>query len=188
MTQKAPSLGKELDQAVKNFDEFDKGIKSLTMDQMNTAPRLETEEQTKISQVDREKLRENYLKPKRSIGCREKFNEKYRKEFEFQKEYVNFEAENHEIKGEELDIWTRPFPGMPAEEWIVPVNTPVWGPRYLVEQIKRKSYHRLIMKDQINSEMNGSKFFGTMAADSIIQRLDARPVSTRKSFFMGGQF
>jgi len=58
----------------------------------------------------------------------------------FQKEYVQFIAENKEIIGETIEIWTRPFGGMPAEFWKVPVNKPVWGPRYLAEQIKRCYY------------------------------------------------
>ena len=121
-----------------------------------------------------------------NIKSKDKFNEKFRESYNFQKEFVCFEAENHEIIGEEIDIWTRPFGGMAAEEWKVPVNIPVWGPRYLAEQIKRKSYHRLVMKENqiTGSDQKGHQYFGSMAADSTIQRLDARPVSQRKSVFI----
>ena len=42
---------------------------------------------------------------------------------------------------EKIEIWTRPYGGIPAEYWEVPSNKPVWGPRYLAEQIKRARYH-----------------------------------------------
>jgi hypothetical protein len=95
-------------------------------------------------------------------------------------------AENKEIIGETIEIWTRPYGGMPAEFWKVPCNKPVWGPRYLAEQIKRAHYHRLTMQENriVGSDGMG-QYFGSMAVDSTIQRLDAMPVSTRKSLFMG---
>lgn len=177
---------KELDKAEKHFEKFDNEIKSMTMDRMNAAPKEETEPQTKLSAKEIEKSKDIYLKPKRTIGCRDKFNEEYRKEYEFQKEYVHFIAENNEIIGETLDFWTRPFAGMPAEEWEVPVNKPVWAPRYVAEQIKRKYYHRLTMREnQVTGADGMGQYYGTMAVDTTIQRLDARPVSSRKSVFMG---
>lgn len=189
MTIKPQKLGEQLEKAAKDFDEFDANVKSLTMDQMNTAPKVEIEAQSdtlKVSDKEKNDKGYKYLKPFRSIGCKDKFNEAHRSDYEFQKQYVCFEAENHEIIGEEIDLWTRPFPGMAAEEWKVPVNMPVWGPRYLAEQLKRKSYHRLIMKENqiTGSDNQGHKYFGSMAADSTIQRLDARPVSQRKSVFI----
>jgi hypothetical protein len=177
---------KELDKAEKQFEAFDQNIKEMTMDRMNTAPKQDVEPQTKLSQKDLEKSKDIYLKPKRTISCRDKFNEHYREAYNFDKEYVHFIAENKEIIGEKIDIWTRPYGGMPAEEWEVPVNTPVWGPRYLAEQIKRKFYHRLTMQQQniISSDGLGS-YYGQMAVDTTIPRLEARPVTTRKSVFMG---
>jgi len=168
------------------FQEFDDNVKQLTLDRMNAAPKQDVEQQTKLSQKDVEKSKDIYLKPVRSISSKEQFNEKFRKDYNFAKEYVNFIAENKEIIGEELDMWTKPYPGMPAEEWKVPVNKPVWGPRYLAEQIKRASYHRLTMVQNASAGSDGmGQYYGAMAADSIIQRLDAIPVSQRKSIFMG---
>lgn len=180
----------ELEKAEKQFKEFDENIKSLTQDRMNLAPKHETEPQTKLSQKDIEKSKEIYLKPKRSVSCREKFNETYREDYNFQKEYVQFIAENKEIIGEDLDLWTKPFAGIPGEEWIVPTNKPVWGPRYLAEQITRAVYHRLKMQQSVitGSDSTG-QFYGQMIADETIERLVARPVSTQKSIFMGsGKF
>lgn len=189
MTPKPKNLNsaseKELDKVEKQFKKFDEEVKEMTMDRLNATPKQETEQQTKLSQKEIAAKKDNYLKPTKVISCREKFDEKWRSEYEFQKEYVNFIAENNELIGESLDIWTRPFPGMPAEEWIVPVNTPVWGPRYLAEQIKRKFYHRLIMKETPTESTGAGIMYGKMAADTTIQRLDARPVTSRKSVFMG---
>lgn len=176
----------QLDSAERQFKAFDDNIKSLTQDRMNQAPKEEVEPQTKLSQSQIEKSKDIYLKPHKTIGCKEKFNEKFRDDYNYKKEYVHFTAENKEIIGEELDLWTRPFPGMPAEEWKVPVNTPVWGPRYLAEQIKGCVYHRLTMKQNHTTGSDGmGQYYGAMAVDTTVQRLDAIPVSSRKSVFMG---
>lgn len=177
---------KELEKCDKQFKEFDDQVKSMTLDRMNMAPKQDVEQQTKMSQADIEKNNSLYLKPIKSIGSREKFNENYREEYNHAKEYVNFTAENKEIIGEAIEIWTKPFAGMPAEYWKVPVNKPVWGPRYLAEQIKRAYYHRLTMNQHTTTGADGmGQYYGAMAVDSIVQRLDAIPVSNRKSIFMG---
>src|ERR1051326_1037208 len=127
MTAKAKSsVETEMEKAGKQLDAFENSVKDLTLDRMNMAPKLEQEPQTKLSQKDIEKSKEIYLKPARSIGSKEKFNEEYRKEYEFAKEYVYFVAEHKEIIGEPIDVWTKPFAGLPAEFWNVPSNKPVW--------------------------------------------------------------
>lgn len=192
------SLGQqELDKAEQQFEAFNDSVKQMTLDRMNEAPREDVEPQTKLSSKDIEKSKDIYLKPKKTIspginpktGQREQFNEKFRDEYNFSKEYVQFIAENKEVIGETIDLWTKPFPGMNAEEWEVPVNKPVWGPRYLAEQIKRKSYHRLTMQqNQITSADGLGSYYGQMVVDTVVPRLEARPVSTRKSVFMGSTF
>lgn len=75
---------------------------------------------------------------------------------------------------------------MPAEFWRVPTNKPVWGPRYLAEQIKGCVYHRLTMKQNVITESSGyGQMYGALAVDTTVQRLDARPVTKRSSIFMG---
>lgn len=181
------SLSKrELDRAEAQFDKFDKEIKSMTHDRMNEAPKEEKEMQTKLSQKEIANSKDVYLKPQRTINDNQKFNEKFRESYNFAKEFVHFIAENKEIIGESLEIWTHPYGGVGAEYWVVPVNKPVWGPRYLAEQIKRKYYHRLVMQDNKVSGADGmGHYYGTMAVDTTVQRLDAHPVSERKSVFMG---
>ena len=176
---------KELEKVDAQFQDFDKNVKDLTLDAMNKAPKLELEPVHKISQKEIENTGEIYLKPIRTIGSKEKFNEDYRKDYEFAKEYVKFIPENKEIIGETIELWTKPFAGMPAEMWKIPTGKPVWAPRYVAERIKGCTYHRLIMQPtQTNADGMGS-YFGNMIADTVIQRLDALPVSTKKSIFMG---
>lgn len=175
----------EIDKAGKQFDQFDQQVKDLTLDRMNEAPKEEVEPQTKLAQKDLDRSKDIYLKPIKAIGSREKFNEKWREQYNFAKEYVQFIAENKELIGESIDIWTKPFPGMAAEEWMVPTNKPVWGPRYLAEQIKKKYYHRLTMQDRPIGADYAGQYTGQMVVDSTIQRLDAYPVQTKRSIFMG---
>lgn len=177
---------KQLDRAQAQFDAFDSQVKEMTMDRMNQAPRQDMEQQTKMSSREIDRSKDIYLKPERSISGRDKFNEDYREEYNFKKEYVHFTAENREIIGEAIELWTKPFAGMPAEFWKVPVNKPVWGPRYLAEQIKRKFYHRLVMQENRIVGADGmGQYYGSLAADTTVQRLDAHPVSDRKTIFMG---
>ena len=177
---------KEIDKLQQQFDEFDSQVKDLTMDRMNEAPKLQMEAQTKLSSQQIEKSNKLWLKPKRTISAKDKFNEKFRESFEFAKEYVQFIAENKEIIGENIHIWTRPFGGMSAEEWEVPVNKPVWGPRYLAEQIRKCTYHRLRMEQNTMTGQDGmGSYFGSMVVDTTVPRLTAEPVTPKKSVFMG---
>lgn len=185
---------KELDKAEKKFEQFEQEIKDCTLDRMNAAPKLETEQQTKISTREAQKADGIWLKPERiqgpgvdpKTGKAEKFNEKFRAEYNYKTEYVKFIAENKEIIGESLEMWTKPFPGMNAEFWRVPVNTVVWGPRHLAEQIKGASYHRLRMdENKVVGHNAAGTMTGQLIVDNIVQRLDAIPVSDKKSIFMG---
>jgi len=172
----------------KEFQKFDENVRSLTLDRMNQAPSEDTEPQSRMSQQERLNSKDIYLKPTRSISSREKFNEDYRKDYEFSTEYVQFEAENREIIGETIELWTKPFAGMPAQEWKVPVNKPVWGPRHLAERIKGCKYHRLTMSQTVNTGQDGmGQYYGAMAVDHIVQRLDAHPVNSKVSVFMGSK-
>jgi len=183
---KSPEMNKELERADEQFKAFDQNLKDLTQDRMNAAPKQDVEPQTKLSSTQIEKSKEIYLKPKRTISSREKFNEKFREDYNFSKEYVHFIAEHKEIIGETITLWTKPFPGMPAEEWDVPPGKPVWGPRYLAERLKSCTYHKLIMQQHVMTEANSvGQMYGSMAVDTTVQRLDAIPVSSRKSVFMG---
>jgi len=185
---------KALDQAEKQVEAFDQNIQDLTQERTYISTKKPESEGHNLSQKEISKSTDIYLKPHRAIGCRDKFNDRFREQYNHDKEYVQFIAYNHEISGELIDIWTRPYGGMPAEWWKVPCNKPVWGPRYLAEQIKRKFYRRLRTEEAGLRDtptipgIEGSglgQFTGNMIVDKIIQRLDAHPVSSKKSVFMG---
>lgn len=180
----SPTAQKELDKCEKQFDQFEKEIKDLTLDSMNAAPKEEASE-VKVSQKDLQKSKDLYIKPKRTVSSKEKFNEAFRSDYNFAKEPVHFMAENKEIIGETINMWTKPFPGMPAEEWEIPTNKPIWAPRYVAEQIKKCTFHRLVMEDRPVSADHAGSYYGTMISKNTIQRLDAHPISERKSVFMG---
>lgn len=191
MTEKRKNTHEsELDKAQKQFEAFDQQVKDLTLDRMNAAPKLDVEPQTKLSSKEMEKSKDLYLKPEKKIADGQKFNEKFREDWNFAKEYVQFIAENKEIIGETIEIWTHPFGGIGAEFWKVPTNKPVWGPRYLAEQIRRKTYHRLSMEEKYSPENYvGSSgmgaMYGKIVVENTIPRLTAEPVYARKSIFMG---
>lgn len=176
---------KQIDQAEKNFDKFKEQVDQITLDRANEAPKKEFEPQTKIAQKDQDKLPDVYLKPKRSIMSPEKFNEKWRDQYNFAKEYVQFIAEHNELKGDTIEMWTKGFPGVPCEFWEVPTNKVIWGPRYLAEQITKCKYHRMKTEDRHTQQEGGMSYYGNMVVDTTINRLDARPASTRRSLFMG---
>ena len=176
---------RELDKAEKNFAAFDQSIKDMTLDRMSAAPKKEEESQTKMSQSEISKSKDVFLKPKRTMSCREKFNEDYREEWNYQKEQVLFIAEHREIIGETIDMWTKPFAGVPAEEWDIPTNKAVWAPRYVAEQLKKCCYHRFVMTDQVTEQGTLGSIYGTMSVDTTVQRLDAIPTTKRKSIFLG---
>jgi hypothetical protein len=184
--KKTKTHEKEIDKMQKQFDQFEQEVSSLTLDRMNQASVEEVEPQTKLSSKDIDNAKRIYLKPAIIIADRQKFNEKFREECEFAKEYVQFVAEHKELIGETIEIWTHPYGGMGAEFWKVPTNKPVWGPRYLAEQLRRRFYHRLRMEENRVTGADGKgTYYGTMVADTKIHRLTAEPVSTKKSIFMG---
>jgi hypothetical protein len=184
--EKKPKIPeKEIDKLEKQFDAFEKQVNDLTLDRMNQAPVAEVEPQTKLSQKEIENSKRIYLKPERVIADNQKFNEKFRERWNFDKEYVQFIAEHKELIGESIEIWTHPYGGVGAEFWRVPTNKPVWGPRYLAEQIASRCYHRLRMEDRPTNMESGMTYYGQMVADTKIHRLTAQPVTSRRSIFMG---
>lgn len=178
---------KELVRVEAQFDQFKEQLDSLELDRSN-AHAKETAPQVLLSQEDIAKSKDIYLKPYRAIGSAEKFNEKYREDYNYAKEYTQFVAENAEIIGESIDMWTKAFPGQPAEWWKIPVNKPVWGPRYLEDQLKRCNYHVFTMKQNVpTADAGEGTYYGAMAVDEVKQRLDARPVAHKRHVFMGAR-
>lgn len=179
---------KHLDKAVEKLENFTENVTDLVERRLNFDPSraANADQHTKLSSSEIQKSRDIYLKPARAIGSKEKFNDKFRASYEFDKEYVQFIAENKELIGCDIEMWTKPYPGMPAEYWIIPSGKPVWAPRYVAEQLKRKFYHRLKSDEKrVTGDSGYGVETGMMVIDTTVQRLDANPVSQRKSLFMG---
>ena len=176
---------KELDKAKESIDQFNDQVKELSSVPVNLVAK-EQEPIHKLSKDEISKSKDIYLKPSKANSPLEKFNEAYREEWNFQKEYVQFVAEHREIIGEKIEMWTKPFAGVPQEFWEIPTGKPVWAPRYVAEQIKRCSYRRLKTDNAIQTGGNSNMHFhGALVVDETIHRLDAHPVSSQKSIFMG---
>jgi hypothetical protein len=185
MSDTKRSLGKELDKVEAQTKAFESEIKDLTFDKLNEAPKAEVEAQTQMSTREIANSKDIYLKPLKTIGTKEAFNEKFREAYNYDKEYVRVIAENRELIGESIQIWTKPYAGVRAEYWEVPTNKPVYVPRYLAEQMKRKYYHRLTMQEGTVTEQSAvGTITGKMIADSTIQRLDCFAAPTHKTFSM----
>ena len=174
-----------LDQAEQKFQSFEEEIKNFSNEVPVTAEAQKEEPQTKLSQNQIRNSKDIYLKPEKTITDRAKFNEKFRNDYNFSKEYVQFVYEHKEIMGETLEIWTKKFAGVPAEMWTIPANKPVWGPRYLAEQVSSRKYKRLMMDE---SQATGTNALGTMygrlTVETIKERMTAVPVSNSRSVFM----
>jgi len=183
---KTSEAEKELDKIAESSKDFENQLKEINLDTLSAAPKKDVEPIHKIAQTDIEKSNVLYLKANRSFQANEKFNEKYRQDYIEAKEYVKFIAENRECIGEAITLWVKPFAGVPCEEWIVPVGKPLWAPRYVAERLKGCTYRELKMDE---SKPVGTNQFGTMTGQLIVEstknRLDALPVSNRKSIFMG---
>lgn len=183
MSAKKPDVASEVSKIGDQLDKIDESM-SLHSDVSSEKPR--TEMDTRLSSREIANSKDIYLKPKRRINANnQKFNEKFREQYEFAKQYVKFIAEHKEIIGEKIEVWTRPYGGIPAEEWEVPTGKPVWGPRYLAEQIKRCHYRKLTMQEDVITSSDGmGKYTGALTVESEVQRLDAYPVQTKTSIFI----
>lgn len=179
------SAQRELDKAEKKFDDYQEQIKSISSEVGRDLPVRENESNTRLSSKEIAKKNEIYLKPERHLSDNQKFNEKFREEWNFQKEYVNFIAEHKEIIGDVIEMWTHPFGGVGAQFWKIPTNKPIWAPRYVAEQLKSKRYVRYVTQNHTTTSEGNMQFYGGLVAETQIQRLDANPVSTSKSVFMG---
>lgn len=164
----------ELNKAEKQLEKFTDQVKSLTIDEVSKAPVVEKEQQTLLSKREANAKEAPYIKPNRSIHSKEKFNEKFREDYENGRKYVKCIVENNEIIGESVQFWIKKWPGTSAEEYTVPVNKPVYIPRYVAEHLASRSYHRLVMQDKQPHEIVEGEPMGTMVAKETKHRIDCR--------------
>lgn len=165
-------------------DAFGNQVNEMTVDAMNKAP-LQDYEPPKVSQKEIANS-DIYIKPKTWIHDNQKFNTEFQKDWEYAKEYVHCIPIHNECRGDLIEFWTHPFGGKGAEFWQVPSDKPVWIPRYAAEALTKCKYHRLRMDEKQITEASGQgTYFGRMVVETTIHRLDALPVNTGKSVFMG---
>src|SRR5579872_3866462 len=150
MATKRPDLSleaqRELDRVDAEIQSVPQQMQGIDVNKINNA-QSQSDPQTKMSNREMNKSDAIYLKPTRSFACRAKFNEDFRKDYEYDRQYVKFIAENNEVIGETIPLWTKKYAGQPYEEWSVPCNKVVCGPRYLAERIANCKYRRLVMKE-----------------------------------------
>jgi hypothetical protein len=183
---------KELEKTEKQIQSIETQVKSVNFDETRTAKRHESEPQTKLAQSEMDKAPEIYLKPRRSYppgvnpknGEIEKFNEKFRDEYNKAREYVEFVAENYEVIGESPTLWIKKFPGTNLEEWVVPVNKPVWAPRYVKDRLQDCGY-TVFKSTQSSKTEEGINYNGYLEVQERKNRLDAREPSKKRSIYMG---
>jgi len=173
---------KELEKVELHFQKLDAEMRNLSAGSVE-----DTEPQTKLSTREVAKLDAPYLKPHRTINSKEQFNEKYRNEFNFDKEYVKVIAEHNELIGDTIEVWTKPYAGMSAEFWRVPTNQPVWMPRYLAKQLSTRTYIRYSMQEpRMTGTEGGHQFYTGMIGKDIRKRLDCREAGNQTfSMFAG---
>lgn len=165
----------QLNKAAEQFDKFAEDVKSLSVeDAKSSLPSVETEPQTKISKKEANAYDAPVIKPGRAIFSKEKFDEKNRKDFEERSKLVKCIVENNEIVGENVQFWFKEYPGLPAYEWTVPVNKPIYVPRYIAEHLAKRAYIRYVMQEcQSVSEGNLTH---SMVAKETRHRIDCRSV------------
>lgn len=182
----SPEAQKELDRVEQQFEKQEQDLKNV----MSERPTASSENypEHRISQKEIEKSSDVYLKPKRSIPSREKFNERFRESYNRDKEYVHYTVQHEEIKGETVELWTKPYPGLPAEEWAIPSGKPVWIPRYVAKKLEEGCvYHRLRTEDRPTKSEGGMTYYGSMVVDDLIYRISARPVPTHRVIPVGSR-
>lgn len=160
-------------QMANDLDNITSKVKSL--DPMNKGQVEETEEQTKLSDREIAKYDAPYIKPARAIFGREPFNEKFRKTWEKAWEYVKCIVEQKECPEEIVEKWTKEFPGDPAHFWEIPVNKPIYLPRFVAHQITQCNYRKLIMDQSQETQRSGiGTMYGALVVEKVEQRIDCK--------------
>lgn len=168
---------RELDRAEDTIASVQEEIKSFNPFESLNKPVQTAEPQLKLSDRELNRMDAPYLKPVRSINSKEPFNEKFRRSWEEAWKYVKCVVENYEIIGEDVEVWTKRFPGDPAHFWKVPVNKPVFMPRLLAEQLSQCKYHRLKMENNTVTNSDGmGTYHGALSVDCVKERISAKPV------------
>jgi len=131
-------MKKDTEKAVKEVMSLHKDMNELTVDRINeTAPALkESEPQTKLSTRELAK-NENirYIEPIRKLQPFGHLPEKWKKERDYDWEYVKGIFENEVSRGEPIRFTFSKWPGDPDCVWEIPSNVPVYVPRMIAKHL-----------------------------------------------------
>lgn len=168
-----------IDDQVTDFQQ--KNLESTSMDAVAAAPIKETAAQTQISAKQIEKTDAPWIKPSRSYspGKGEKRIPQLEAEIARGKEYIKCIAENAECLGARLEFWLKKYPGEPCHFWEIPVNRPVYLPRYVAEHISTRWYSRIKMSEGAIYDVGSADggLLNHMQVTERVRRLDCRPVA-----------
>ena len=122
-----------------------------------------------------------YMRPVRSVNrpnfktdkvdSRVFFDEKHRKQYDLDWEYVEVTIRHAETPGDSVDAWTGKWGCDPAHYWILPTQKLIAIPRHLAVQLSKCKYHRLVANDRPLAHSQFGLFTGGMAVDSIVERI-----------------
>jgi len=167
---------KEVDRLETEFQEKAKQMSSMTQDEIATAPVKETESKVEMSKKEIIQFDAPMIKPSHKIhgiGKPKAEQEGLRKKAW---EYVKVVAENLEVHGETIEFWHKPpYSGEPCCFWQVPVNKPVYVPRFVADHLSTRCYHRLVMQEKTTNLGHG-EITSTLVATETRRRLDCRTV------------
>ena len=183
-------LEKEIVKLNAKFEEYEKKIEALTLENTRLAKDKDEDNITRLSQREIAKSPDIYVKPKKTLmAVGEKFNEKYREEYNYKKQYVRVIAEHRECPGDTIEIWTKRFAGTPAEFWEIPTGKPVFIPRYVAEELADRKYNKIKMDGDSRDDRNRSGSYGEIeqygmpTVEEKIKRITAYSASTNATIF-----
>lgn len=160
--EKAPPLnGKVLDDAEKNFMQFQKEINSFNP--LNKeVPVEEISPYTKLSRREMKLADAPYIEPVREMSRPNVMKYGDAGKFHYNTahddlrhaswKYIKVTVDNYEAIGQTIEMWTGQWGCEPGYLWHVPVNKPIWIPLFLAKQIKGCRYHEIVMRDPFEND------------------------------------
>lgn len=173
---------RELDKVEDQIGALQQEIQSFNpLDELAPLPE-ETEPQVPMSKKEMKKDDAPYIRPKKTLAATNTpksptvWNKRWQKMHDRDWEYVKITAENHELIGGSIEMWTREYGCDPAHFWDIPVNRPIWVPRLVARKIARCTYHRLTMDNSIVTHGDQvGQVVGGLVVDHTKHRLNAIP-------------
>lgn len=147
-----PQLDKVTAKGLENVEKLSEQMSSLTQEEIKKAPMANEEPVMLLSKEEIAAYDAPVIQPSRSFPTKSKPNPKEAKERRRGWEYVKCIAENLEIINEKIEFWHNKFLGDPCYFWEVPVNKPIYLPRFIAEHLSTRHYHRFTMADRSGRE------------------------------------